>query len=279
MNVYEIVTGKILAELEKGVVPWHKPWRESGEPVNIASKKHYRGINTILLGMAEYSNPWWGTYKQVQEAGGQVRKGEKSTLIVFWKPAEKKIDRETGEVKESFVMLRYYNVFNVEQCDNMEKFVPEAAPEPVSGSFAVEEVLENYSPGSWAYGGDRAFYSWDRDHIQMPQPKDFDSEADFAATWFHELVHSTGHPSRLKRDFSGGFGSSSYAREELVAEIGAAYLCEHYGIEYAAPSASYIASWMKRIKDDPKLIVVAAGKAAKAVDLMLGVAEEVEKVA
>ena len=280
MNVYEIVTQKILDQLEAGTVPWQRPWRTTGAPSNIDSKKPYRGVNTILLSMTGYDSPWWGTYKQVQAAGGQVRKGEKSTLIVFWKPSTRETDPETGELKSSYMMLRYYNVFNSEQCDGLEQYTAVAPPEPVSPPDAVTDVLNHYSVSTLAHGGDRAFYRVSDDHLQMPEAQDFDSPAAYASTLFHELVHSTGHPTRLKRDFSGGFGSSSYAREELVAEIGAAYLCEHYGIDQIKPSADYIASWMRRLRDDPKLIVSAASKAEKAVDMISdGEAREVKQVA
>ena len=271
-KVYDIVTDKIIDELRSGVVPWHKPWRSTGGfPVNMVTKKPYRGVNILLLGMAGYSNPYWGTFKQITEAGGQVRKGEKSTLIVFFKVVSNEDDPDSESDGARYAVLRYYRVFNVTQADGLaEKFPAPERPEPVPPPEAVEHLRSLYidSPRI-VHDHNKASYSWVTDTVHMPNVEDFDTTDDYAATLFHELVHSTGHESRLNRDMQNTFGSTSYAKEELIAEVGTAFLCETYGIAHVAKSASYIESWIKRLSNDHTLIVYAAGRASTAVDYMM----------
>ena len=277
LDVYEIVTDRIIDLLEKGVVPWHKPWAGGSNqlPCNLVSKKAYRGVNVWLLSCAGYSSPYWVSYKQATELGGQVRKGEKSTLVVYWKMFEN-IDKATGE-KKTIPMLRYYNVFNVSQCDGIK--TPES-DEIVKIDFdpidEAEKIVNNMQKKPRITHNDqRAYYDRANDYVNMPNKETFDKVESYYSVLFHELTHATGHEDRLGRlqkDVSR-FGDSSYAKEELVAEMGASFLCATSGIieRTLDNSAAYIASWLKALKNDKKLVVSAAGKAHAACDYILGV--------
>jgi len=277
MDVYEIVTDRIIDLLEQGVVPWHKPWAGGSNqiPSNLVSKKAYRGVNVWLLSCAGYSSPYWVSYKQATELGGQVRKGEKSTLVVYWKMFEN-IDKATGE-KKTIPMLRYYNVFNVSQCDGIK--TPES-DEIVKIDFdpidEAEKIVNNMQKKPRITHNDqRAYYDRSNDYVNMPNKETFDKVESYYSVLFHELTHATGHEDRLGRlqkDVSR-FGDSSYAKEELVAEMGASFLCATSGIieRTLDNSAAYIASWLKALKNDKKLVVSAAGKAHAACDYILGV--------
>lgn len=278
-NVYEIVTEKIVAQLEAGTVPWRKPWRTTA-PMSMSSRKPYRGINVFLLmGDGSEGSNWWGTYKQIEKMGGQVRQGEKSSLATFWKMLDGEDDN--GNPKK-VPLLRYFRVFSANQVDWTDG-MPEAfrlstgANDPIADA---EAVVDNWkatgeAPAFSANPSDRACYFPKLDMIEMPHRDAFESSELFYSTLFHEMTHSTGHASRLARpgvvDFDG-FGSHTYGDEELVAEMGAAMLCGHVGIETTfGSSAAYIASWLNAIGEDPKLLVGAAGRAQKAADLILGV--------
>jgi antirestriction protein ArdC len=289
MNVYEIVTDKILDALDKGVVPWQKPWnsRGQGRHANLVSKKAYRGINPLLLDMAamsgQYSSPWWVSYKQAQSLGGQVRKGEKGTLITFWKVVGKD---ENKKDDKAYRILRYYLVWNTDQCDGLEGKIPvvdtPADFSPVDEAQAILDGMPN--PPGVIFGGDRACYAPSSDCVQLPYPEDFVRNNEFYKTAFHEFAHSTGHASRLKRDGIvklDSFGSDQYSEEELIAEITAAFLTAEAGIlddESVENSAAYIASWRRKLSNDPKLIVKAAGAAQKAADCVLGITWDKPKV-
>jgi antirestriction protein ArdC len=278
-NVYQIITDKIVAKLEEGAAPWSKPWKVTGAegaPRNLKSGKAYRGINVFLLSCQGYESPYWLTFKQAKAKGGSVRKGEKGTQVVFWKWIEKK--STDGDEPERFPILRYYTVFNVEQCDGVD--YPKAKAEPVSEFEAIaaaELVVENMrNRPEITHGGDRACYSPTLDVVKMPKREAFKSPAEYYSTLFHELAHSTGHESRVGRPFGSSFGSEKYGKEELVAEMTAAMVAGHVGIEDATidNSAAYLASWIKTLKGDPKMAVCAAAQAQKAADYILGVAFE-----
>lgn len=273
-KVYQIVTDQIIAALDRGVVPWSKPWSHTGGHQNLDGRK-YRGVNPLLLEIAAeragYDQPFWATYKQAKKYGGQVRKGEKGTLITFWKVTEK-VNEETGE-EEKFFILRYFKVFNVAQIDGLDWTAPESVThdhDPIKNGEKVIREMPN-PPKITIKASDRAFYSPLEDSVTLPQLEQYEIAADFYRVAFHELTHATGHSSRLDRDLTGSFGTGDYAGEELVAEIGAAMLCGVTGIESdVEQSAAYIAGWRKKLTDDPKLIVSAAGKAQKAADYILG---------
>lgn len=278
-KVYQIVTDKVLAKMAEGEIPWRKPWvgGDSGAnlPQNFRSRKPYRGINRILLSMAPYSCPFWVTYRQALEFGGQVRKGEKSQLVVFWKSTEYEEENSKGERKKSLVM-RYYNVFNLEQVDGIDwqHLVPQIDPRDAA------DILERYSDAPKVAHSEegRAYYRAVDDYLHMPLPAMFPVKERYYQTLYHELVHSTGHKLRLNRaelNNTDSFGSSTYAREELTAEIGSCFLCAETGIEPDIEnSAAYLQSWMQRLEADPELIVKACSRAEKATRWILGNEEE-----
>lgn len=282
-DTYQAVTDRIIAALESGTVPWCKPWRNlnQGAARNVTNGRPYRGINVFLLALAAmesgYSDPRWGTYKAISAAGGQVRKGEHGTRVILWKPIKAK-----DEDKRDYLLLREYTVFNVEQADGI-KPLPSTDAEYTSEEDRIEtaeELIHGYvldldhpdNPGpTLSYGGDRAYYDLIRDSVRLPELGQFDGISEYYSTAFHELVHSTGADKRLKRIEPATFGSDPYAREELVAEMGAAMLAGLVGIETTTEnSAAYIQSWLKRLKDDRKLVVQAAAQAQKAADLICG---------
>jgi antirestriction protein ArdC len=265
-NIYEMVTDKIIEKLESGVIPWRKPWVNGGA-VNWKSQKAYRGINTMLLEEGEYA-----TFKQITEAGGKVKKGAKSEIVVFWKWIEKE---EEGKI-EKIPFLRYYNVFNIAtQVDGLEskRVASTFSHDPIE---ACENIVKGYinSP-TFSYQSKGAWYRPSQDHINIPPMKDFPNIEEFYATSFHEMIHSTGHTSRLNREgvtTQVAFGSEVYSKEELVAEIGAAMLSGVAQIDMSTfeNSASYIQSWLKVLKDDKTLLVKAGAQSQRAVDYILG---------
>jgi antirestriction protein ArdC len=276
------ITDAIIKKLEEGTSPWRRPWTSSSSierPVR-ACGKPYRGINTIWLWhVAEqrgFTMPTWMTYRQAEELGGQVRKGEKSTFAVFYKSYGKsEADPATGEDKTSQRrVLKTYNVFNVSQIDGLpDRFVVPPAPRlrPPETHRAEIDAFIAASGATIISGGSRACYIPSLDVVHMPDWQDFESYAQYGAVAAHELSHWTGNPSRLNRDMSGGFGSEAYAREELCAEISACYI----GVELGLPvthldnHASYIASWIKILKHDERALLSAAAKAEAASDYLL----------
>ena len=278
-SVYDQITERIVAMLEKGTVPWRKPWQAQARfPRNLVSGKPYRGINVFLLHAMQYESPFFLTYHQAQELGGNVRKGEKSCPVVFWKQLEVE-DKETHEV-EKIPMGRFYFVFNVSQCDGLKDISAPVVESPLSAPTKPEEIIALMPQRpEIKYGMRRAFYSPGEDIIAMPNRERFTSEAEFYSTLYHEAIHSTGHASRLNRPTlteSEGFGSNPYCKEELIAEMGAAFLCGQAGIESATleNSAAYIQNWLEQLKNDKKLIVQAAAQGQKAADFILGVKHE-----
>lgn len=276
-NVYQMVTDRIIQALEEGVIPWQKPWTgvRSGA-FNRVSKKPYSIMNQMLLKhTGEYA-----TFKQWQDLGGHVRKGEKSEIVVFWKlfQTEEKKDDGTTE-KKTIPMLRYYNVFHISQVEEVEPLKKEELKDtqPID---EAEKILNDY----WTREGitvhkeasNRAFYSPLMDSITLPLIEQFQYAEEYYSTAFHESTHSTGHKTRLDRLKTGmdaAFGSETYSKEELVAEIGAATLVNMLGIETEKSfknSASYVQSWLRVLKNDNKFIVSAASKAEKAVNYILG---------
>lgn len=276
-SVYEQVTERIIALLENGNVPWRKPWNvQTGLPRNLVSKKLYRGINLFLLHAMQYESPFWLTYRQANELGGNVRKGEKACRVVFWKLREIE-DEQTGDA-DKIPLLRFYYVFNVAQCDGL-KNVP--TPTAETNAPAEPEAIVAAMPQrpDIKHGMALACYSPRTDTVSMPDRERFESQESYYGTLFHELTHSTGHPSRLNRTTlteAAGFGSNPYCKEELVAEMGAAFLCGHAGIGETVleNSAAYVQNWLEQLKNDKRLIVQAAAQAQRAADFILGVKYE-----
>jgi antirestriction protein ArdC len=280
MSIYQQITDSIIAELEKGAAPWVKPWKaDSSADKNFISQKPYQGINRLLLGMSSmvkgYASPAWATYKQWNEAGAQVKAGEKATHIVFFKPMKGQ-DKDTGE-ETSYCVIRGYAVFNVEQTDM--SIVPTEKPQ---GEFNPIPDCEDRIIKTGAiisHGGDAAFYMPSADRIQLPNKTAFNGESNYYATAFHELTHWTGAKHRLDRDLNGRFGNPDYAFEELVAELGAAFLCSDYRIAGELRHAGYIGNWLKACREDNKAIFRAAALAQKAADYINSLDATEQKIA
>lgn len=278
-SVYKIVTDQIIDALKAGVVPWHKPWSSIDGFRNIASNRPYRGINVWLLAAAQAANNWsdsrWITPKEAQRRGGTFA-GQKTTMVVFWKPISTIRQTEDGVSEEmKGMLLRYYRVFNVEQISGIE-LPPIAEPkevEPIATAQAIFDGMPNRPPIT--YSGDRAFYVPSLDTITLPPIQAFESPETFYETAFHELSHSTGHSSRLdrhvKEDMLGAFGSAPYSREELVAEMSASFLMHRAGIfdHTMQNSAAYIGSWLRQLQGDEKMVITAAAQAQKAAEYIL----------
>ena len=273
MDIYAAVTDRIIEQMEQGIIPWRKPWVASGKAISHATGKPYSLLNQLMLGRpGEYL-----TFKQCQKAGGRVRKGEKGSMVVFWKFIEQE-DEETGE-KKQVPFLRYYNVFHIDQCEGITaKHTTETAfPDGAEALDVAQDIIYDYLSREGVKllheEGDRAFYRPSTDEVVLPIRKQFMSTAEYYSTAFHELTHSTGHPSRLNRLTQPSFfGSGDYSKEELVAEIGAAALVSYVGLETASSfrnSAAYIQNWLGVLKGDKRFIVSAAGRAEKAVNLIL----------
>jgi len=272
-DVYQEITDKIIAQLETGVAPWAKPWDAKdagfGMPRNYATGRAYRGVNVLLLWAAGYPDQRWLTYNQAQAAGGQVRKGEKGTQVILFKPfAIREAGKPEGENERTIPLIRSFTVFNIAQIDGLPAEVPAgpvAEPEPITYTLAADLMRQ----ANVGHGGARAYYSPMADVIQMPERVAFESEAAYWGVALHELTHWSGHESRLDRlGKLSRFGTEAYAREELVAEMGAAFLCAQVGIGYATRHADYIASWLKVLKGDKKAIVQAASLAQAAADFL-----------
>lgn len=268
-DVYSAVTDRIIQQLEQGLIPWEKPWTGTqGGAISGTTGKPYSLLNQIIL---EKPGVYY-TYNQIQKQGGRIRKGEKSSMVVFWKQIPvKEQNSVTGEIKEIFVpMLRYYNVFHSDQCEGLKESTTKPVEQPESAE--ANEIINNYIKKTGVtivhQKGDEAYYSPAKDCVTLPLVEQFTSMAEYYSTAFHECSHSTGHKSRLDRlRATAHFGSESYSKEELVAEIAAAALMNYTGLETKGTfrnSAAYIQNWLTALRNDKKLIVSASGAAAKA---------------
>ena len=275
---YDRITERIVSLLSQGTVPWHKPWHvQTGLPRNLITQKPYRGINVFLLMAMNYESPNWLTLRQANAMGGQIKPGEKSCPVVFWKPM-KVTDKETKEEKK-IPFLRLYHVFNVSQCTGL-KNIPPADESAFIQTLPAELVANMPQRPVIKHGMNAAYYSPTSDIVGMPDSNRFKTADHYHATLFHELVHSTGHEQRLKRASimeRNGYGSDPYAKEELIAEMGSAFLCGYAGIEDRTidSSAAYLEGWLKQLKEDKTLIVQAAAAAQKAADFILGQQPEI----
>ena len=301
MDIYAAVTDRIIEQMEQGIIPWQKPWISNSKAISHATGKPYSLLNQLMLGRpGEYL-----TFKQCQAAGGKVRKGEKASMVVFWKwieqedeethdsegaplgatsgeaiyPQPRSCDAKRGSRSKEVPFLRYYNVFHIDQCEGVNaKYTTEAAfPDGADTLAAAQDIIYDYLSREGVKlsheEGDRAFYRPSTDEVILPIRKQIMSTAEYYSTVFHELTHSTGHSSRLNRlTRPSFFGTEDYSKEELVAEIGAATLVNHVGLETGSSfrnSAAYIQNWLGVLKGDKRFIVSAAGRAEKAVSLIL----------
>jgi len=275
-DTYTLVTDRIIAELESGTVPWHKPWTCAQPAISHTTGKAYSLLNQLLLGGrgGEYV-----TFQQAQKEGGRVKKGEKASMVVFWKWLTVE-DEDTGEEK-NVPFLRYFNVFHIDQCNGIMARYPseESLPvNPASADDKAESVIAKYIATSSvklvSRESSEAFYRPATDTVVLPLITQFDETAEYYSTAFHELTHSTGHPARLNRlTETARFGNALYSREELCAELGASFLLNRLGIETPSSfrnNAAYINHWLGVLKEDKRLLVSASGQADKAVRLILG---------
>ncbi len=282
-TIYRLITDHLLALLEAGTVPWQCPWDTSvGAPRNLVSHQPYRGINVFLLGSQRFASPWWLSFpRQVNALGGRLRAGEKVTSVVFWQPPQRPQPQAEGEEppRHRPPLLRYYQVVNVLQCTGLTAPEPSApapqAPTPLAACARLVAAMPQRP--ALRHGYTQAFYRPGEDTVYLPDPERFESPEAYFATVYHELCHSTGHPSRLNRATLKDMvhvGDAQYSREELIAELGAALLCGVTGIAQATlpASASYLQGWLHALRTDRRMLVLAAAQAQKAADFVQGVA-------
>jgi antirestriction protein ArdC len=278
LDVFNIITNRIIEQLETQFIPWQKPWSEGGHPQNLFSKRHYTGINTWLLGSLGYAQNYFLTWNQLKSVGASVKKGEKGTMIVFWKRLQTNDSKDDEDQQPVKYVLRYYYVFNVAQIDDLPEALiiplPQGIFSPLSACDEIVEQMPNCP--TITYAQQRAFYNPTKDYINMPIKDSFINAESYYCALFHELVHSTGHRSRLNRKEivePNKFASQPYSIEELTAEIGACYLNSVSGILNAEfdNSVAYIQGWIKALKNDTRMIVYASGQAQRAADYILNV--------
>ncbi len=275
MDVYALVTNRIIELLEAGTIPWRKPWTEKGLPQNLISKRYYRGINLMLLNSLDFSNNLFLTWKQLKTISASVKKGEKGTLVVFTKMVEQEVIKDGKPTIEKRSVLRYYKVFNIDQCTDIPSaflLTEGKHNEPMQEYARI--VSEMKDPPKIVHKEAKAFYDPGKDIINMPKLKSFESSEAYYDTLYHELIHSTGHAKRLNRKGiveNYDFGTEIYSEEELIAEIGACYLKSYTGIPIADlhNNASYIAEWLKVLKNNQRFIVIASARSQQAVEYIL----------
>ncbi|MGY2916131.1 ArdC family protein [Bradyrhizobium sp. USDA 3262] len=292
-SLYDDITSKIIAELEAGRVPWVQPWGTAAAkaplamPANAATGRQYSGINVLILWGAVIDHGFpvqsWLTFRQALSLGGNVRKGERGTTVVyadrFIPDDEKRRAQETGDEAQAIPFLKRFTVFNVSQCEGLPDDLAVAPPAPEPGTIEPRvEALIKATGIDFRIGGNRAFYMPAADYVQVPPPQAYFETINWHRTALHELGHATGHESRLGRDFSGSFGSKKYAFEELVAEMNAAFCCASIGIIPTVRHADYIGSWLEVLHEDNRAIVRAASQASKAADWLLAFLPEAATV-
>ena len=279
-KVYEVVTRKITEKLEAGVIPWKRPWSGSmanlGTHKNAVTGKTYRGVNAILTHLAGYDSPKWMTFRQAKSKGYNIKKGEKGMPVLFWNWTKKE-DEQDDDSKSYQAFIRYYTVFNAQQIEGMENEITEYKDilefNPID---QAEKIIKGFTDApTIKQKFQRAYYDRINDYVNLPKETSFNSIEEYYSTLFHELGHSTGHISRLNRkslNAINNFGDHSYSKEELVAELSAAFLCSFAGIGPTVidNQAAYIDGWLGRLKKDPRLFVQAAQQAQKAVDYITG---------
>ncbi len=283
-SLYDEITDKIMAELEGGRVPWAQPWGSAAAkaplamPKNAATGRQYSGINVLILwgAVIEHGFPGqsWLTFRQALALGGNVRKGERGTTVVyadrFTPEDERRRARETGEEAQAIPFLKRFTVFNAAQCENLPEEIAATAPPPEPGLIEPRvEALIEATGIDFRIGGNRAFYVPAQDYVMVPPPQAFFEPINWHRTALHECSHASGAPQRLNRDLSGSFGSKKYAFEELVAEISAAFCCAALGIVPTVRHADYIGSWLEVMREDNRAVVRAASQASKAADWLL----------
>lgn len=291
-DLYQEITDKIIAQMEQGVLPWVQPWDSShaacavGLPSNASTQRHYSGINILILWGAvidrEFTSQNWLTFKQAKALGGTVRKGEHGQIVCyadrFTPQSEREQARVDGREAQAIPFLKRYRVFNIDQCDGLPDDIM-ASPQPLPEREIIPraEELAKASGSDIRHGGGRAFYSPLLDYIQLPPQPAFTDQINYYRTLFHELAHQVGHPSRLNRDQTGSFGSKAYAREELVAEMGSAFICAALNIVPTIRHADYLAGWLEVLKEDKRAIFRAASQAGKVAEYLFALEQGATK--
>ena len=277
-DLMEKITNQILEDMEKGNLFWETPWIKTGNfPKNAATRKAYRGVNVIWLTSVAsrqgFSCNSWLTYQQAKTAGGNIKAGAKGVEVIFFKPLTVKEEKAEGDFEKKVIKyLKYFTVFNLDQTEGLDHLRPKSAEEkPFNKNEEAERILTQSGAKIVEENPDKAFYSPTLDYINLPPRHSFKTEEKFFSTSYHELTHWSGHPKRLNRKQSLVFGSVDYAFEELVAEIGGAFLAGHVGYEYDTQHAAYVQNWIKVLKDDTRAIFRAASLAQSAADFILGV--------
>lgn len=279
---YDVITQYFIDALEQGIIPWQKPWNFVGHQ-NYSTKKSYTGVNILILSISReinnFNHSLWMTYKQAQALGGAVRKGEHGTQISYYNIKEEpKLDDfgkpmrdATGkEMTTRQFFLKTYSVFNVDQIDGLELEVEEPVQEkqPIE---ACQAIVDGYDFKLQHNSGESAHYNIQNNEVVIPEPKLFSTMSQYYLTLFHEMIHSTGHKYRLNRKMKNKMGDTDYAKEELVAEIGACMLISTTGIEVTFENnKAYVQSWIAKLKNDPKFILQASSQAQKAVNFIIG---------
>jgi len=278
LDVYSIITNRIIDQLEKQVIPWRKPWTEGGHPKNLFTKRPYTGMNVWLLASVGYAQNYFLTWKQIKDVGASVKKGEQGIMVIFWKHIPQEQSKDSTEPSKVKSILRYYYVFNIAQIDNLpEALTIQYPPDSINQLSTCDEIIERMpNCPIIKHSKQKAYYNPVQDCINMPKQGSFISPESYYCTLFHELVHSTGHQSRLNRKEivePNEFGSIPYSIEELTAEIGACYLNSVSGIinKEFDNSVAYIQGWIKALKDNKRMIVYASGQAQRATDYILNV--------
>jgi antirestriction protein ArdC len=275
-SIYKIVTDKIIEKLEQGTIPWKMPWRQE-VPRNFVTNIPYKGVNVLLLSMQSFEKCYWLTFRQIQTLKGWIKKGEKSTMVIFFKKMSSSTTTVVEESDDTFFLLRYYNIFNLDQVELPDEVLKKRESlQTNSKIMTAEEIIKGYpKPPAIVINSSipNPRYLPRIDRVEIQPISHFDSSDNYYASLFHELIHSTGSADRLIRKGIIDpihFGSENYGKEELIAEIGASFLCSMSGIENTIDlQASYIQNWLQALKNDSKLIILASSHASKAVDFII----------
>ena len=281
-DIYQIITERFIEQLKKGTVPWQKPW---AGVQNIVSKKPYRGINSLILGGSDFQSPYWLTFKQAHDLGGNIKKGEKSTPVIYYKLFEKRDDYGNMILGSNgrptrIPFIRWSNAFNLDQTEGIEAPAQTPTQEVIQPLDKAAKIVSEAKTCPIYHTGFAAVYSPTEDVIRMPAQKTFRSPESYYQTLFHEMTHSTGHASRLDREgvtLPIRFGSERYSKEELIAELGASFLSNEAGILNQVQfdnSAAYLGSWIEKFQNDPRMIFTASSQAQRSTDFILGIEQK-----
>ena len=281
-DIYEIITARFIDQLKRGTVPWQKPWMGVQ---NIVSKKPYRGINSLILGGSDFQSPYWLTFKQAHDLGGNIKKGEKSTPVIYYKLFEKRDDYGNMILGSNgrptrIPFIRWSNAFNLDQTEGIEAPAQTPTQEVIQPLDKAAKIVSEAKTCPIYHTGFAAVYSPTEDVIRMPAQKTFRSPESYYQTLFHEMTHSTGHASRLDREgvtLPIRFGSERYSKEELIAELGASFLSNEAGILNQVQfdnSAAYLGSWIEKFQNDPRMIFTASSQAQRSTDFILGIEQK-----